>query len=73
MSVKLSQVKTDKGCGFDPDHSFIEDLKMKGSVTSVALREGQICSAKLKRDFISACRTMSPFVEFTTKALGLKF
>jgi uncharacterized protein (TIGR02453 family) len=59
--------------GFDPTHPFIDDLKMKDFVTSVPLSEEQICSAKLMRDFVSACRKMSPLVEFTTKALGLKF
>jgi hypothetical protein len=39
----------------------------------VALSEDQICSDKLMRHFVSACRKMSPLVEFTTKALGLKF
>jgi uncharacterized protein (TIGR02453 family) len=59
--------------GFDVSHPFIDDLKMKDFVTSVPLSEEQICSAKLMRDFVSACRKMSPLVEFTTKALGLKF
>ena len=59
--------------GFDASHPFIDDLKMKDFVTSVPLSEEQICSAKLMRDFASACRKMSPLVEFTTKALGLKF
>jgi len=59
--------------GFDASHPFIDDLKMKDFVASVALSEDQICSGKLMRDFVSACRKMSPLVEFTTKALGLKF
>jgi len=59
--------------GFDASHPFIDDLKLKDFVTSVPLSEEQICSAKLMRDFVSACRKMSPLVEFTTKALGLKF
>ena len=59
--------------GFDPSHPFIEDLKMKDFVASLALSEDQICSDKLMRHFVSACRKMSPLVEFTTKALGLKF
>src|SRR5271157_5622746 len=59
--------------GFDPTHPFIDDLKMKDFVASVSLSEDQICSDKLMRDFVSACRKMSPLVEFTTKALGLKF
>src|SRR5664280_1788512 len=59
--------------GFDASHPFIDDLKMKDFVTSAPLSEEQICSAKLMRDFDSACRKMSPLVEFTTKALGLKY
>ena len=59
--------------GFDASHPFIDDLKMKDFVTSVPLSEEQVCSAKLMRDFVSSCRKMSPLVEFTTKALGLKF
>ena len=59
--------------GFDASHAFVDDLKMKDFVTSVPLSEEQICSANLMRDFVSACQKMSPLVEFTTKALGLKF
>jgi uncharacterized protein (TIGR02453 family) len=59
--------------GFDPNHPLIDDLKMKDFVSSVVLTEEQICSNKLMRNFVLACRTMSPLVEFTTKALGLKF
>jgi uncharacterized protein (TIGR02453 family) len=59
--------------GFDPNHPFIDDLKLKDFVSSVVLTEEQICSNKLMRHFVSACRVMSPLVEFTTKALGLKF
>jgi uncharacterized protein (TIGR02453 family) len=59
--------------GFPCDHPFIEDLKRKDYVASVALTEEQICSAKLMREFTAACKSMSPLVEFTTKALGLKY
>jgi len=59
--------------GFNPDHQFIEDLKFKDFVASVELSEKQICGAKCMRDFAMACREMTPLVEFTTKALGLKY
>lgn len=59
--------------GFDPNHRFVEDLKMKDFVASVTLTEGQICSHKLVSDFARVCQKMSPLVEFTTKSLGLKF
>jgi uncharacterized protein (TIGR02453 family) len=59
--------------GFDPNHQFIDDLKMKDFIASVELTEEQICGKKFMRDFAAACRSMSPLVEFTTKALGFKY
>lgn len=59
--------------GFDPNHPFIQDLKRKDFVASVALTEEQICSSTFLRSYTTACRTMLPLVEFTSKALGLKF
>lgn len=59
--------------GFCAEHPLIEDLKRKEFVTSVALTEEQVCGPKLMTEFTAACRAMSPLVEFTTKALGLKF
>jgi len=59
--------------GFCADHPLIEDLKRKDFVSSMSLDEEQICSPKLMWEFTTACRKMTPLVEFTTKALGLKF
>jgi uncharacterized protein (TIGR02453 family) len=59
--------------GFDPKHPFIDDLKRKDFITSVALEEAQICNKKFMKDFSAACRKMSSLVEFTTKALGFKY
>ena len=59
--------------GFDPEHPFIEDLKMKSFICSVELDEKQICGGKFLREFASECRKRAPLVEFTTKALGLKY
>jgi uncharacterized protein (TIGR02453 family) len=59
--------------GFDPSHPFIQDLKRKDFVASVAITEEQVCAPAFTREFHAACRTMLPLVEFTTKALGLKF
>ena len=59
--------------GFDPEHPFVEDLKMKDFVSSVKLSEDVICGAKLLRDYVAACNKMTPLVQFTTQALGLKF
>jgi phosphoribosylaminoimidazole-succinocarboxamide synthase len=41
-------------------------------VASKALTEEQVCDAKLMQYFTASCRTMTPLVEFTTKALRLK-
>lgn len=59
--------------GFDPNHRFIEDLKFKDFVSSLELDEKQICAEHFEREFFKACKSMLPLVEFTTKALGLKF
>ncbi len=59
--------------GFDPEHPLIEDLKLKDFVASVELTEDCICGSKFLRDYAAAARKMAPLVEFTTKALGLKF
>ena len=59
--------------GFPPAHPLIDDLKYKDFICSVAFTEKQMCSPKFLGDFISACREMQPLVEFTTKAMGLKF
>ena len=58
--------------GFDANHRFIEDLKRTDFVASVGLTEAQVCGPELMRDFVIACRTMLPLVEFTTSALGLE-
>jgi uncharacterized protein (TIGR02453 family) len=59
--------------GFDPNHPFIEDIKLRDFVASVELTEAQVCGPKFTQDFAAACRTMLPLVEFTTRALGLQF
>jgi len=59
--------------GFDAAHPFIEDIKRKDFVASVSFEEAQLSAPRFLRDFTTACRTMKPIVEFTTKALGLEF
>ncbi len=59
--------------GYDPEHPFIEDIKHKDFVASLAFTEKQVCKSSFMRDFTDACRSMSPLVEFTTRALGFKY
>jgi uncharacterized protein (TIGR02453 family) len=58
--------------GFDPNHRFIEDLRRKDFVASLGITEAQVCGPKFMQDFVAACKTMLPLVEFTTRALGLE-
>jgi uncharacterized protein (TIGR02453 family) len=59
--------------GYDPEHPFIEDIKRKDFVASVGFSDKQVCGPAFMRDFAATCRSMVPLVEFTTKALGLRF
>jgi uncharacterized protein (TIGR02453 family) len=59
--------------GFVADHPLLDDLKRKDFVASMALTEEQVCGPKLVTDFTAISRKLAPLVEFTTKALGLKF
>ncbi len=58
--------------GFDPSHPFIEDIKRKDFVASVAFTEAEVCGPTFMREFAAACRTMLPLIQFTTRALGLE-
>ena len=58
--------------GFDPNHRFIEDIRRKDFVASVALTEQQVCSDGFRSQYAACCRTMLPLVQFTTRALGLE-
>jgi uncharacterized protein (TIGR02453 family) len=59
--------------GFDPAHPFIEDLRLKSFISSTELDEKQVCDGKFLTVFADECRKLAPLVEFTTKALGLKY
>ena len=59
--------------GFPGEHEFVEDLKLRDLGTAVEFTDNQVSGAKFMTLFVAACRKMSPLVEFTTKALGLKF
>ena len=57
--------------GFDPDHRFIEDLKLKDFVTSRTLSEKQVCNPRFILDFAAGCRAMTPLMRFLVEALDL--
>ena len=59
--------------GFAGNHPLIDDLKRKDYVASVALSERQICGAGMLKEISGAFKKMLPLVEFTTRAMELKF
>ncbi len=59
--------------GYDPAHTFIEDLKRKEFVAGRTLTEADACVPDFIDRFAASCRTVSPLVEFLTMAVGLPF
>lgn len=59
--------------GFDPDHPLVEELKRKDFVASTRFSEEDACSPDFLTTFTRACRTMSPFVHYLTRAVNVPF
>lgn len=59
--------------GFDPNHQFAEDLKLKDFISSVRYIDKEVCDPKFILQFVTACRKMSPLVQFLTASLGLEW
>jgi uncharacterized protein (TIGR02453 family) len=59
--------------GFDPNHPFVEDLKRKDFATTASLDDKRIASASFMDDLLDTFETMSPFLQFLTKTVGLTF
>lgn len=57
--------------GYDPDHPFAEDLKLKDLYTMARFTDRQVCSPDFMQRFLAACRTASPLVAFLTRSLSL--
>ncbi|MCY4527738.1 MAG: DUF2461 domain-containing protein [Chloroflexi bacterium] len=59
--------------GFDQDHPYIEDLKRKDHIASVAFDDVDVFSPEFLDDFADVCRQASPYMEFLTTSLGLPY
>lgn len=59
--------------GYDPTHPFIEDLKYKDFIASVALSENTACTPDFMDRYTQLCRQAVPFMSFLTRALGLSW
>ena len=57
--------------GYDPEHPFAEDLKLKDIYTMSRFTDRQVCLPDFMGRFLTACRTASPLVAFLTRSLSL--
>jgi uncharacterized protein (TIGR02453 family) len=57
--------------GFDPNHPFIEDLKLKDVTAGVRFTKAQVTGPRFMDDFIQASKRLDPLNRFLAEALGL--
>ncbi len=55
--------------GFDPEHPFIDDIKRKDFVTTVAMPDRVVTGPGFFAAYVEACRSMSPLVRFLVGVL----
>lgn len=56
--------------GFDPNHQYIEDVKLKSYISSVMLTEKQVTDPRFMSRFIEACKSVNPLMKFLAGAVG---
>lgn len=59
--------------GFDPEHPFIEDIKHKDFTNIIYFNNEQVSSDGFMNNFVKACKSMSPLMEFLCHSLGLSW
>ncbi len=59
--------------GFDSDHQYIEDLKRKDFIASVALSEKEAISEDFLDQVADLCRAASPLMKFLCRAVDVPF
>lgn len=59
--------------GFDPDHPWIEDLKRKDFIASVALSEKEALAADFQEQVAGLCIAAAPLMRFLCKAVDVPF
>jgi uncharacterized protein (TIGR02453 family) len=57
--------------GFDPQHPWADDLKLKDFYTHEPFTDKEVCSPGFLEQFTEACRGKLPLMAFLTKALEL--
>jgi uncharacterized protein (TIGR02453 family) len=59
--------------GFDPDHSFIHDLKRKDFIAMRALTQKAVTADGFLREYARLCASAAPLMQFLCEAVGLPF
>ena len=59
--------------GFDPEHELIEDLKRKDFVSVSTTTERNACAPDFMDRFAKICRANAKYMEFLTRAVGLRW
>lgn len=57
--------------GYDPEHSFIDDIKRKDFYAMTRFTEAQVCAPGFMDTYAEACRQAAKLIEFLTAAAGL--
>ncbi len=55
--------------GYDANHPLIEDIKRKHFAIKSPLTDGEVCGPQLKDLVLSSVRSISPFLQFLSKAV----
>jgi uncharacterized protein (TIGR02453 family) len=59
--------------GYDPEHPLLEDLKRKDFVAFTPLTEKEVCAADFLTKYAAIARASKSFMEFLTRAVGLRW
>ena len=57
--------------GFDPNHPFVDDLKLKDITAGVRFSNAQVTGPRFMEDFIQASKKLDPLNRFLAAALSL--
>jgi uncharacterized protein (TIGR02453 family) len=57
--------------GFDPEHIFVEHLKLKSITSSATFTQKEGCAPDFLARFATECKRKAPLMEFLTNAVGL--
>ena len=57
--------------GFDPNHPFVDDLKLKDITAGVRFSNAQVTGPRFMEDFIQASKKLDPLNRFLATALSL--